>query len=82
MTQPRDDCAPEPPNDPGGRSYDERYEFGRLPRAVAHFPFSTREFARLLGLRGRVHDGVVAGDDWAREPRLREGVQMESQATT
>jgi hypothetical protein len=68
MTQPRNECVPEPPNDVGARSYDERYEFGRLPRTVAHFPFSTRQFARLLVLRGRVRDGVVATDDWAPRP--------------
>ena len=41
------------------------YQFGRLPRTEATAPFTTREFARLLVLRGRIHDGVVAGDDWA-----------------
>jgi hypothetical protein len=83
MTQPRNDCAPEPPNNLGGRSYDERYEFGRLPRAVAPFPFSRREFARPLVLRGRVHDGGMASDDRALEsPRLRGEVQLESQTTT
>jgi hypothetical protein len=63
MTHARDDCAPEPANDCGERSHDEQYEFGRLPRTVAHFPFSTREFARLLVLRGRVRDGLFGSDD-------------------
>jgi hypothetical protein len=41
------------------------YEFGRLPRTAAHFPFSTREFARLLVLRGRVRDGLFGAHDLA-----------------
>ena len=55
MTPSRNPCAPEPTDD---------YEFGRLPRVVAHFPFTTREFARLLVLRGRVRDGLIGVDDW------------------
>jgi hypothetical protein len=37
-----------------GGDHDAPYVFGRLPRALAPFPFSTREFARLLVLRSRV----------------------------
>jgi hypothetical protein len=45
--------------------YDEEYRFGRKPRAVAPFPFTTQEFARLLVLRSRVHAGLLAADDLA-----------------
>jgi hypothetical protein len=36
-------------------SYDEPYRFGRQPTSRAPFPFTEREFARLLIVRGRVH---------------------------
>ena len=41
------------------------YEFGRLPCAAATFPFSTREFARLLVLRGRFREGLFGAQDEA-----------------
>jgi hypothetical protein len=37
------------------RSYDEPYRFGRQPTSRAPFPFTEREFARLLIVRGRVY---------------------------
>jgi hypothetical protein len=43
--------------------YDEEYRFGRTPRAMAPFPFTTQEFARLLVLRSRINAGLFAGDD-------------------
>ena len=46
-------------------NYDEEYRFGRRPRAIAPFPFTTQEFARLLVLRSRVHAGLFAADDLA-----------------
>jgi hypothetical protein len=45
--------------------HDLPYRFGWRPRSAITFPFSTREFARLLVLRGRVQDGVFAADDLA-----------------
>jgi hypothetical protein len=36
-------------------SYDEPYRFGRRPNCRAPFPFTEREFARLLIVRGRIH---------------------------
>jgi hypothetical protein len=45
--------------------YDQPYRFGRTPRASAPYPFSTREFARLLVLRGRIRGGQFAADDLA-----------------
>lgn len=46
-------------------AYDEEYRFGRRPRAIAPFPFSTQEFARVLVLRSRVRAGLFAADDLA-----------------
>lgn len=37
---------------------DQPYRYGLRPTAKAPFPFSERQFARLLILRGRVQDGV------------------------
>ena len=42
---------------------DQAYKFGRKPRAVAPYPFSTHQFMRLLVLRGRIQDGLVGTDD-------------------
>jgi hypothetical protein len=38
---------------------DQPYRFGLRPTAKAPFPFTERQFARLLILRGRTHDGVA-----------------------
>jgi len=38
---------------------DQPYRFGLRPTAKAPFPFTERQFARLLILRGRVQDGVA-----------------------
>jgi hypothetical protein len=35
-------------------SYDESYRFGRRPTVRAPFPFTERQFARLLIVRSRV----------------------------
>jgi hypothetical protein len=39
-------------------SYDEPYRFGRRPTSRAPFPFTEREFARLLIVRGRLQSQV------------------------
>jgi uncharacterized Fe-S cluster-containing radical SAM superfamily enzyme len=51
----------------GAGDHDQPYRFGSRPRATVPYPFSTREYVRLLVLRGRVQDGLVAIDDvaWA-----------------
>jgi hypothetical protein len=49
----------------GAGGHDQPYRFGRHPRAVAPYPFSTRQFARLLVLRGKVATGLVGIDDRA-----------------
>jgi hypothetical protein len=43
--------------------HDQPYRFGRRPRASAPYPFSTRQYARLLVLRGRVRDHGLDPDD-------------------
>ena len=44
----------------GGGDHDKPYAFGRLPSSVATFPFTTREYARLLILRGRLQAARAA----------------------
>ena len=46
----------------GAADHDVPYEFGRVPRAIAPFPFSTREFARLMIMRSRVRSSLLVGD--------------------
>jgi hypothetical protein len=46
-------------------SYDESYQFGRRPTVRAPFPFTEREFARLLIARGRVQADPSADDQLA-----------------
>ena len=46
----------------GTADHDQPYRFGRRPTANATYPFSTREYAHLLVLRGRVRDGEFAAD--------------------
>jgi hypothetical protein len=53
----------EPGSEPSTR--DQPYQFGRTPRAITPYPFSTRQFARLLVLRSRVQAGMFATDDLA-----------------
>jgi hypothetical protein len=47
----------------GAGDRDVPFTFGRRPRAAAPYPFSTRQYARLLVLRSRIAAGLVAGDD-------------------
>ena len=43
-------------------AYDEPYQFGRRPNARAPFPFTERQYARLLILRSRLEAAHPAGD--------------------
>jgi hypothetical protein len=47
----------------GAADHDAPFEFGRLPSATAPYPFSTREYVRLLILRSRMQANVVNADD-------------------
>jgi len=46
----------------GAGDHDQPYRLGRRPRVVAPYPFSTREYARLLILRSRVTDCLFGAD--------------------
>jgi hypothetical protein len=43
-------------------AYDEPYRFGRKPTVRAPFPFSERQFARLLIVRSRLHAAPSTDD--------------------
>jgi hypothetical protein len=43
--------------------HDSEFHFGRRPSAVAPYPFSTRQYARLLVFRSRFQDRLIHGDD-------------------
>jgi len=40
----------------GAGDNDQPYTFGRRPRAIAPWPFTERQYARLLMVRGRFMD--------------------------
>jgi hypothetical protein len=44
----------------GSADHDQPYRFGCRPRSLATYPFNTRQYARLLVLRGRIQDQVGA----------------------
>jgi hypothetical protein len=46
----------------GAGDHDLPYSFGLRPSTAWTYPFSSRQFARLLVLRGRVQDGEFIGD--------------------
>ncbi len=52
----------------GAGDHDEPYRFGRRPSAVAPWPFSERQYARLLVLRGRTLDRDFAEDQGNEHP--------------
>jgi hypothetical protein len=55
--------APESLDGRGAGDHDLPYVFGRVPRTLAPFPFSTREYARLLIVRSKVGAGLLGADD-------------------
>ncbi|MDQ3808702.1 MAG: hypothetical protein M3336_00255 [Chloroflexota bacterium] len=68
----RSDSQPATAATPGGThdglgagDHDQPYRFGRRPRASAPYPFSTRQYGRLVVLRGRLRDGLWGADDVA-----------------
>jgi hypothetical protein len=50
----------------GAGDHDQPFRFGYRPRASAPFPFSTRQYARLLILRSHVQD--ASGADGQADP--------------
>ena len=49
--------------------HDQPYRFGFRPRANASYPFSTRQYARLLILRGRIQDDIEGAMELVAAPR-------------
>jgi len=47
----------------GAGDHDRPFTFGRRPRESTPFPFSTREYARLLVLRSRIDADLFGRDD-------------------
>jgi hypothetical protein len=43
----------------GAGDHDQPYRFGFRPRASVPYPFSTRQYARLLVFRGRVQNHMA-----------------------
>jgi hypothetical protein len=55
----------------GAGDHDQPYRFGWRPRTNVTYPFNTRQYARLLVLRGRVQDRLL-GDGEAALTTLRD----------
>jgi hypothetical protein len=47
----------------GAGDHDVPFTFGWRPRLAVPYPFSTRQYARLLVLRGQVEAGLVGTGD-------------------
>jgi len=47
----------------GAGDRDQRYRFGCTPTSLASYPFSTRQFIRLLVLWSRIDAGLTCSDD-------------------
>ena len=65
MISPRPQLDIESRDGVGAGDHDQPYRFGWKPRASVPYPFNTRQFGRLLVLRGRVQDGLCGADDVA-----------------
>jgi hypothetical protein len=48
----------------GGSDHDQPYRFGWRPRASVPYPFSTRQYARLLVYRGRLGERLDYDNDF------------------
>jgi len=46
----------------GAGDHDEPYRFGLRPTVDSTYPFNSKQFARLLVLRGRAQDGEFDDD--------------------
>jgi hypothetical protein len=47
----------------GAGDHDAPYQFGRRPSVTAPFPFTTRQYVRLMILRSRIQDGALGAED-------------------
>ncbi len=55
-------------DDVGAGDHDQPFRFGWRPRASAPYPFNTRQYARLLVLRSRLHAGLLGQGDLTEGP--------------
>ena len=64
----------------GASDNDQSYVFGRRPRAIAPWPFTERQYMRLLVLRGRLADAPDPADRLEAHPIAisSDGVQIAS----
>jgi hypothetical protein len=44
----------------GAGDHDQPYRYGTRPTCAWTYPFTSRQFAHLLVLRGRIQDGEIA----------------------
>jgi hypothetical protein len=51
----------------GAGDHDVPFSFGWRPRTMAPYPFSTRQYARLLVLRSQAEAGLFGADDLRAE---------------
>jgi hypothetical protein len=51
----------------GAGDHDLPFVFGRVPRVLAPFPFSTRQLGRLMVLRSRLQAGCYGIDDFVSQ---------------
>jgi hypothetical protein len=49
----------------GAADHDQPYRFGWRPRSSVPYPFSTRQYGRLLVMRSCVQNGLFGADDVA-----------------
>ena len=54
----------------GASDRDLPYHFGSRPRATMPYPFSTRQYARLLILRSRTQAGLFGSNDLSAPPEV------------
>lgn len=52
----------------GAGDHDQPYRFGWRPRSTATYPFSTKQYVRLLVLRSRIQGNLVLGDGFRAAP--------------
>jgi hypothetical protein len=52
----------------GSADHDQPYVFGRRPSSATPFPFSTRQYARLLLMRSRLAERSLASRTSASRP--------------
>jgi hypothetical protein len=59
----------------GSADHDQPYRFGFRPRASAPYPFNTRQYARLLVLRGHIQDHLGAALEVIPVPVRAQGMR-------